>query len=278
MTRPGPGARSAMAWIPSGSLKGPQGEAGPQGPQGVQGMPGADGGMGPQGPQGPAGAQGPAGPEGPQGQQGIQGAPGLGITFKGHVPTVADLPTDAGQGDAYIVQADDSFQVWDATSSSWVDGGSIQGPQGIAGPPAGRSRSTRAPRHPGSCGASRQPRHRLVHRQWRPIRCAWLHAWRPLPGPVERRRVRAELRSKNKAGMTILQASLGGPEQAMNTPAPDWIPEAAKHLSGLCAAQGCAGWTRSAPQTCVRLQLRRGGGTHPQVTRHPTRISRPNFA
>ena len=78
--------------------------------------------------------QGVAGPEGPQGQQGIQGAPGLGITFKGHVATVADLPADAAQGDAYIVQADDSFRVWDATSSTWVDGGSIQGPQGIPGP------------------------------------------------------------------------------------------------------------------------------------------------
>ena len=123
-----------MAWIPSGSLKGPQGDHGPQGPQGVQGQPGADGAQGVQGPQGPAGQQGPVGPEGPQGQQGIQGAPGLGITFKGHVATVADLPADAAQGDAYIVQADDSFRVWDATSSTWVDGGSIQGPQGIAGP------------------------------------------------------------------------------------------------------------------------------------------------
>ena len=123
-----------MAWIPSGSLKGPQGDHGPQGPQGVQGQPGADGAQGVQGPQGPAGMQGVGGPEGPQGQQGIQGAPGLGITFKGHVATVADLPADAAQGDAYIVQADDSFRVWDATSSTWVDGGSIQGPQGIAGP------------------------------------------------------------------------------------------------------------------------------------------------
>ena len=50
------------------------------------------------------------------------------------MPTVADLPTDAAQGDAYIVQGDNSFRVWDATSSTWVDGGSIQGPQGIAGP------------------------------------------------------------------------------------------------------------------------------------------------
>jgi hypothetical protein len=50
------------------------------------------------------------------------------------VPTTADLPADAAQGDAYIVQEDDSFQVWDAARSSWVNGGSIQGPQGIEGP------------------------------------------------------------------------------------------------------------------------------------------------
>jgi hypothetical protein len=87
------------------------------------------------GAQGVQGEQGLAGPEGPQGQQGIQGAPGLGITFRGQVPTTADLPVDAAQGDAWIVQADDSFQVWDASSSSWVNGGSIQGPQGIQGAP-----------------------------------------------------------------------------------------------------------------------------------------------
>ena len=123
-----------MAWIASGSLRGPQGEQGPQGLQGVQGLPGADGMAGPQGQQGPTGPQGATGPQGPQGQQGIQGAPGLGITFKGHVPTLADLPGTASQGDAYIVQADDSFQVWDSSSSTWVDGGSIQGLQGNAGP------------------------------------------------------------------------------------------------------------------------------------------------
>jgi len=36
--------------------------------------------------------------------------------------------------DAQGVEVDDSFQVWDAASSSWVDGGSIQGPQGVEGP------------------------------------------------------------------------------------------------------------------------------------------------
>lgn len=117
-----------MAWVAAGSLKGPQG---------IQGLPGVDGPAGPagaDGAQGIQGEQGIAGPEGPQGQQGIQGAAGLGITFKGQVATETELPVDAAQGDAYIVQADDSFQVWDAASSSWVNGGSIQGPQGIAGP------------------------------------------------------------------------------------------------------------------------------------------------
>ena len=122
-----------MAWIPSGSLKGPQGDRGTQGPQGVQGQPGADGAQGVQGPQGPDGLQGLSGPEGPQGQQGIQGAAGLGISFQGQVATVEVLPADAAQGAAYIVQTDDSFWVWDG-GSSWVNGGSIQGPQGIAGP------------------------------------------------------------------------------------------------------------------------------------------------
>ncbi len=117
-----------MAWATAGSLKGPQGIQGLQGVDGPAGPAGADGVQGVQGEQGLAGA------EGPQGQQGIQGAAGLGITFKGQVATETELPAGAAQGDAYIVQADDSFRVWDATSSSWVNGGSIQGPQGIEGP------------------------------------------------------------------------------------------------------------------------------------------------
>ena len=122
-----------MAWLPSGSLKGPQGIDGIQGPSGIQGLPGADGAAGTQGVPGEAGPQGPAGVDGPQGQQGIQGAAGTGINFRGNVATVADLPASAAQGDAYIVQADDSLRVWDSVTAAWVDGGSIQGPQGIDG-------------------------------------------------------------------------------------------------------------------------------------------------
>ena len=122
-----------MAWLPSGSLKGPQGIDGIQGPSGIQGLPGADGAAGTQGVAGVAGPQGEAGVAGEQGIQGIQGAAGTGINFRGQVATVADLPAGAAQGDAYIVQADDSLRVWDLVTAAWVDGGSIQGPQGIDG-------------------------------------------------------------------------------------------------------------------------------------------------
>ena len=47
--------------------------------------------------------------------------------------TLAALPANAAQGDAYLVQSDDSLRVWDSAASSWVNGGSIQGPQGPAG-------------------------------------------------------------------------------------------------------------------------------------------------
>lgn len=92
-----------------------------------------------QGPQGPAGLQGtggpagPTGPAGPNGSQGIAGPAGIGINFKGEVAAIANLPANAAQGDAYLVQADDSLQVWDSGTSSWVNGGSIQGPQGPVG-------------------------------------------------------------------------------------------------------------------------------------------------
>jgi hypothetical protein len=112
---------------------GATGATGPAGPQGVKGDTGAQGATGATGPQGATGATGPVGPVGPQGPQGPQGAAGSGITMKGSVPTSADLPASGNaQGDAYLVQADDSLWIWDA--SKWVSGGSIQGPPGIQGP------------------------------------------------------------------------------------------------------------------------------------------------
>ena len=61
----------------------------------------------------------------------------MGIDFKGSVPTFAALPsTGLAEGHAYIVADEaDKLVVWDADTSSWVDGGSIQGPPGPAGAP-----------------------------------------------------------------------------------------------------------------------------------------------
>lgn len=122
--------------------QGPQGDTGSQGPQGLQGDVGATGPQGPQGlqgdqgPQGDQGATGPTGPQGPQGPQGIQGPAGTGINFLGSVNTISDLNaliSTASQGDAYIVQDDDSFRVFSSSVGDFVNGGSIQGPQGAQG-------------------------------------------------------------------------------------------------------------------------------------------------
>lgn len=112
--------------------QGPQGEPGPIGPQGAQGVTGPAGQQGLPGPQGTPGAQGPRGDQGPVGPVGPQGSTGTGVTMRGSVPTEGDLPATGNiQGDAYIVQADDSLWIWDATA--WVSGGSIQGPPGPQG-------------------------------------------------------------------------------------------------------------------------------------------------
>lgn len=124
------------SWSSTGSIRGPEGPAGSQGSPGVQGSQGPAGSQGPQGPaglQGTGGPAGPTGPAGPNGSQGIAGPAGIGINFKGEVAAIANLPANAAQGDAYLVQADDSLRVWDSGTSSWVNGGSIQGPQGPVG-------------------------------------------------------------------------------------------------------------------------------------------------
>jgi hypothetical protein len=112
--------------------------AGPAGPQGDQGADGAVGPVGPSGVEGPAGVKGDQGIQGEPGIQGIQGEQGpagLGITFKGSIPTVDDLPDGAEQGDLYVVEtpAPATAWVWDEAEAAYVDGGPVQGPQGIQG-------------------------------------------------------------------------------------------------------------------------------------------------
>jgi|694.fasta_scaffold16622_19 hypothetical protein len=155
---PGPAGVDGVQGIPGEvGPEGPQGEPGPQGIQGepgsdgapgVDGAPGpagepgkdgidgSDGEPGPVGPQGEPGAVGPEGPQGIQGIPGIQGAPGLGITYRGNVATVDDLPDTAAQGDLWTVAepAPAHGFVWDEDAYDWVDAGPVQGPQGVAGP------------------------------------------------------------------------------------------------------------------------------------------------
>jgi hypothetical protein len=126
---------------------GPAGPAGPTGAKGDTGAAGAKGDTGAAGPQGVPGVDGAVGPAGPKGDQGIQGetglqgiqgeqgAPGLGITYKGTVATVDELPATATQGDLYVVETPipASSWIWDATDAAFVEGGPVQGPQGIQG-------------------------------------------------------------------------------------------------------------------------------------------------
>jgi hypothetical protein len=91
--------------------------------------------LGPQGPTGPQGPQGPSGPTGAQGDEGPQGPVGAGVSIKGTVATVGNLPGTGTLGDAYIVTSSGHLYVWNG--SGWTDSGPIvgpQGPQGAQGP------------------------------------------------------------------------------------------------------------------------------------------------
>lgn len=74
---------------------------------------------------------------------------GIGLSLKGWVATVGDLPTDAVVGDTYMVQADGLGYVFGETG--WSAGISLQGPQG----------------DPGTDGREVEVQKSLTHVQWR---------------------------------------------------------------------------------------------------------------
>ena len=79
-------------------------------------------------------AKGETGPRGPQGPQGEKGADGTGISVLGKYATLEELQTahpTGNVGDAYMI--DTNMYIWVVESQTWVDVGSIQGPQGISG-------------------------------------------------------------------------------------------------------------------------------------------------
>lgn len=166
---PGPeGPIGPQGEIGETGISGPQGEqgiagdTGPAGVQGIQGEPGIAGPQGEVGPIGPTGLAGPQGPAGLDGAEGPQGIPGLGITFIGRVPTVADLPATATQGDMFIVEETGDGWVWSDTASAFENAGPIVGPTGSQGPagptgiagPAGADGATGAQGIPGPTAVS----------------------------------------------------------------------------------------------------------------------------
>jgi hypothetical protein len=120
---------------------GPQGPAGPTGPQGPagadgppgQGLQGNTGQPGQMGPQGPQGIDGPIGPQGGTGPQGPQGTAGTGITLKGALLLISDLPVAPIPtiGDSYLVEQDGNLYTWNGIT--WTNVGKIVGPQGMQG-------------------------------------------------------------------------------------------------------------------------------------------------
>ena len=69
--------------------------------------------------------------KGDQGEQGEQGDPGPPLLIKGNLNSVADLPLNPLAGDGYLING--ILYTW--TGTEWINGGQIQGPQGIQGLP-----------------------------------------------------------------------------------------------------------------------------------------------
>jgi hypothetical protein len=116
-------------------LQGGIGATGAQGERGERGLTGADGAQGPQGIQGVAGPKGDTGErglqglQGPQGETGAQGEQGTGVAILGTLDSIADLPPDAQDGDAYLIDGD----LYVFNNGSYTNVGRIQGPQGVQG-------------------------------------------------------------------------------------------------------------------------------------------------
>ncbi len=67
----------------------------------------------------------------PVGIRGEKGEAGTGVNILGEKPTQGDLPASGNPGDAWLISGD--LWVWDADNNTWINVGSIQGPQGEAG-------------------------------------------------------------------------------------------------------------------------------------------------
>lgn len=85
-----------------------------------------DTGMPSKGDTGNIGPQGDIGPSGPQGQVGPP------LKTMGTKPTSGDLPATGNPGEGWVIAGE--LWVWAADSLSWINMGTLQGPQGEEGP------------------------------------------------------------------------------------------------------------------------------------------------
>ena len=67
----------------------------------------------------------------PIGIRGEKGEAGTGVNILGEKPTQGDLPASGNPGDAWLINGD--LWVWDDANDTWINVGSIQGPQGDPG-------------------------------------------------------------------------------------------------------------------------------------------------
>ena len=92
---------ATSAWVQGGNILGPKGDPGADGPKGDSGDPG---------------------PEGPRGAT---------LQVLGELQSSNDLPANPDKGHAYLI--DGHLWVWEESAQSWLDAGSILGPQGPEG-------------------------------------------------------------------------------------------------------------------------------------------------
>lgn len=104
------------------------------------------------------------GPQGAQGADGAQGPQGAGLSYRGSVATVADLPSQSVQGYAYLVAA--TNDLWIYSGSVWNNAGPIEGPPGPMGPAGPVGPSGPAGTN-GTNGAAVQLRKTATEIQWR---------------------------------------------------------------------------------------------------------------
>lgn len=75
------------------------------------------------------GATGATGATGAQGPDGAQGADGAGLSIKGTLAGIGELPVDAAVNDGYLIDGD--LYIWDG--ATWDNVGQVQGPTGPQG-------------------------------------------------------------------------------------------------------------------------------------------------